>query len=96
MSLGEDFERTTIDGIRRAAKEAANLEVVRFINKKLKGATIRFPEGNNVPFMVNHDFKAGLPHDVEFAIAESVVGGGLKLVAPGYGGEPYGEGAIYL
>jgi hypothetical protein len=40
--------------------------------------------------------KRGLPGDVWFKTGEITSNGRVVLTAPGYGGKPYGDGAIYV
>ena len=56
---------------------------------------MRFPKDNTLMYGQDMGFHRGIPSDVEFA-QESCIGDRIQLIAPGYGGEPYGNGAIYV
>jgi len=56
---------------------------------------IRFAPENEVIFMQDFKFFKGVPSDIEFDVVEPGETS-VKLIAPGYGGEPYGNGAIWI
>ena len=49
---------------------------------------------NDVPYFQDMGFCRGLPHGVEFEMSR--IGSDVRLKAPNHGGEPYGDGAIYV
>lgn len=56
---------------------------------------MKFRKGNKIAFCQDFAVWEGLPNGVDFEV--SPVGkDSVKLVAPGYGGKPYGNGAIYV
>lgn len=57
---------------------------------------MKFHEGNKIVFSQDFRVWEGLPSDVDFDVIPQVKGDSVKLVAPGYGGKPYGNGAIYV
>jgi len=60
-----------------------------------KGDKLQFKEGNNV--LYSQDFKRyrGVPSNVTFTVEERI-DCITVLSAPGYGGNPYGNGKIYI
>ena len=56
---------------------------------------MKFTEGNKVIFSQDFRIWEGLPSDVDFEV-HPIGQNSVKLVAPGYGGKPYGNGAIYV
>lgn len=59
-------------------------------------ATVRFKEGNSIPYGQDMGIHKGVPSGIDFDVRLENDGNGAVLRAPGYGGKPYGNGAIYL
>jgi hypothetical protein len=60
--------------------------------------SIVFSKGNQIHYAYHANAThtaVGLPHDVKFHIA-NITQTGIILKAPGFGGEPYGAGAIIV
>lgn len=55
----------------------------------------RFETDNNVLYFQDFSYYRGLPSGVEFECTETSPGT-WQLVAPGYGGKPYGNGKILV
>jgi hypothetical protein len=58
---------------------------------------VKFRKGNKI--LYGQDFRVleGLPSGVDFEVYPQNKDNSLmKLVAPGYGGHPYGNGALYV
>lgn len=58
-----------------------------------------FSQGNSIPFGQNLGFYRGVPHDIVFTVKPQMISDSdiiLVLKAPGFGGDPYGNGAIYI
>lgn len=55
---------------------------------------LRFKDGNRVRYFQDFSGWLGMPTEVTFTVAHS--GDRIRLTAPGYGGKPYGNGAIYI
>jgi len=56
-----------------------------------------FAEGNKIGFGQDFSFSEGVPANIEFEEIEEIKSNGMvKLSAPGYGGQPYGNGSIYV
>ena len=85
----DDVAREVCRMAERLAEQMASDKFSRL----LKGATIRWPANNDVAYCQDHCFARGLP-DIEFTVRDAC-GFGLGLIAPGHGGEPYGNGAIH-
>ncbi len=56
---------------------------------------MRFPKGNRIVYRQDFASWVGVPHDVEFEVVK-VWKDGMWLKGPGYGGEPYGNGPIFV
>lgn len=57
--------------------------------------TVTFPPGNTTHYLQDFTFRIGMPADVVFTVVK-VTERGVELRAPGYGGEPYGNGCIHI
>ena len=61
---------------------------------------MKFPKGNTIAYMQDDEGDWGIPHDVEFKVTKvskrRLVGGGWQLRADGYGGDPYGNGRLFV
>jgi hypothetical protein len=58
--------------------------------------TLEFQPGNDIPYGQDHRFLRGVPSGIKFR-AEKILWNGLVcLVAEGYGGKHYGNGAVYV
>ena len=56
---------------------------------------MKFSKDNKINYGQDFFQKVGIPHGVDFCV--SVVDSNcVKLTAPGYGGKPYGNGALYV
>ena len=58
------------------------------------GETVVF-DNNAIPYGQDMQFYTGVPAHIRFAVTR-INDERYKLTAPGYGGEPYGNGAIYV
>lgn len=91
-----------LDGRQKPSPDFRSLKV---------GDTVQFDEGNSLVyyraccFVWNHlkalsrqdlGWHRGVPHDVVFVVDEIITDWSVKLVGPGYGGEPYGNGKIIV
>lgn len=56
---------------------------------------VTFKPDNNVCYGQDFSFLRGVPPNIRFA-AYHLDGKRWKLVAPGYGGNPYGNGCLYI
>ena len=56
---------------------------------------IRFKCGNKVLYYQDMSYWRGLPSNVEFTI-DRIDDNSAVLSAPGYGGDPYGNGRVYI
>jgi hypothetical protein len=61
--------------------------------KKMDRTHLVLPE-NDIAFGQDFRFFRGIPSGIDFEVKQ--MGTLVKLIAPGYGGEPYGNGALYL
>lgn len=57
---------------------------------------LRFRRGNKIPYIHDGFAHRGIPSRVEFKAEYVNDGTTLRMVAPGYGGKPFGNGAIYV
>jgi hypothetical protein len=58
---------------------------------------MKFPPNNKIRYGQDFRFFMGVPSDVDFTVEFIGKDKSLaRLTAPGYGGKPYGNGAIYL
>jgi hypothetical protein len=60
---------------------------------------ITFKPGNTVRYGQDFSYHIGVPADIRFEVDDDgpfKSKDGLWLKAPGYGGEPYGDGAIFV
>jgi hypothetical protein len=69
---------------------------IKFVTEFGK-SKIKFPANNDLPYRQDFAQWRGIPWDVEFEITflnrERTA---AKLTATGYGGNPYGNGALYI
>lgn len=56
--------------------------------------TLTFDE-NSIPFGMDHQFYRGIPSNIKFEVTK-LSEDKIILTGPGYGGEPYGNGSIYV
>jgi hypothetical protein len=63
--------------------------------RTLTGHTFVFPPHNGVRYGQDLRYHRGVPDGVLFTF-DGFAGDRVILVAPGYGGKPYGDGAIYV
>ena len=57
---------------------------------------IKFPDDNDIVFGQDHAWWVGVPSNLTFEVDEIWKDGKVWLSAPGYGGEPYGNGKILV
>jgi hypothetical protein len=51
---------------------------------------------NDIPFGMDHQFYRGIPEGIKFEVLDFLSDNKIKLKGPGYGGDPYGNGSIYV
>lgn len=58
---------------------------------------MKFKRGNKIRYGQDFGIYQGVPANIDFEVELlDKDGDSVKLVAPGYGGEPYGNGALYI
>jgi hypothetical protein len=62
------------------------------------GTMVRFEPGNNVVYGQDFSVRQGIDHTIIFRVEDfrKSDDGGVWLVAPGFGGNPYGNGRIIV
>lgn len=60
-----------------------------------KAMKVSFREGNQIAYGQDFMWYRGVPHDIIFTV-ETLIRGQARLIGPGHGGQPYGNGAIYV
>lgn len=92
--IESDYKEQILKVIDTMSKELMDAKIHDILSG-LIGCKIKFPKDNDIFFGLDHSFYGGIPANITFTI-QDIIGNDLKLIAPKYGGKPYGRGAILL